>query len=51
MVLAFRSGSDRAIDHHLTLAIWILLIGQFSITMQNYCARVAKELDENDQEK
>lgn len=46
MVLALRAESEQATVNHLLLAICILLFGQFAMSMQNYCARVAKALDE-----
>ena len=44
-VLSLDQG--KAMDH-LLLAIWIVLFGQFGLSMQNYCARAAKNLDDKD---
>jgi divalent metal cation (Fe/Co/Zn/Cd) transporter len=36
---------------HVLIAIWIGLMGLFGISMQNYCARVAKKLEEDEAKK
>ena len=46
VMLALRAVTGQAQENHLLMAICILLIGQFAMSMQNYCARVAKVLDE-----
>jgi hypothetical protein len=51
MVEAFRAKSAGAVQDHLLLGIYLLLLGQFGLSLQNYCARVAKAIEEGDAKK
>jgi len=51
MLLALRAQTDLGQENHLLLAIYFLLLGQFAMSMQNYCARAAKRLDEKELKK
>jgi len=35
----------------LLLAIWLVLLGQFGLALQNYCARVAQTMEADDKQK
>ena len=51
IVLAVKSSESRYGLFFLLLAIWILILGLFGLALQNYCARVAKNIDEEDKRK
>ena len=51
MVKALRASTNMAVQNHLLLGIYILLLGQFAVSMQNYSARVAKVIEEEDEKK
>jgi uncharacterized membrane protein len=44
VLLALKAGGLRATDL-LLMAIYFILVGQFGISLQNYCARVAKNIE------
>jgi hypothetical protein len=51
VVLAIRAGALRSPSCLLLVAIYFIAVGHFCISLQNYCARVAKAIEIEDEKK
>jgi hypothetical protein len=48
---AIQVGAFRSAEGLLLIAIYFLLLGHFGLALQNYCARVAKAIENDDEQK
>lgn len=51
IVKAIQAGADRSPACMLLGGIFVIMLGRFGITLQNYCARVAEKIEAEDAKK
>jgi len=51
LIKAIKAGGDRSPECFLLAAIYFIVLGHFCVALQNYYARVAKTIEEEDAKK
>lgn len=45
VIWALKLGASRSSSGLMLLAVWILVLGQFGVALQNYCARAVRKIE------